>query len=257
MNRFPIRDFHDYGARLSVTDVIVKSSNRGTARMALAIGGARQKAFLTDLGFFEATPVELTEAPGARPIVPDRWPDITTATVSYGHGLSASPLHLAAAYASLLNGGTRVRPTLLARDGNVDPGPRVVSTRVSAEARHMLRQVVTRGTASLMEVEGYQIGGKTGTADKPSPTGGYYEDRTITTFAGVFPAQDPAYVIVVTLDEPEIEAAGEDRRTAGWTAVPVASEIVRRVAPLLGLRPDFDPAADAFGAYLTQAAARD
>ncbi|WP_407929382.1 peptidoglycan D,D-transpeptidase FtsI family protein [Jannaschia marina] len=253
--RHRIRDFHDYGPRLSVTDVIVKSSNVGTARMALDIGAARQKAFLESLGFFAPTPVELTEAPGARPIVPTRWPEISTMTISYGHGLSASPLHLATAYASLLNGGTRVTPTLLARDDAVEPGARVVSPRVSAEARHMLRQVVTRGTASLMEVEGYQVGGKTGTADKPSPTGGYYDDKTITTFAGIFPAQDPEYVIVVSLDEPSIFAAGEERRTAGWTAVPVASEIVRRVAPLLGLRPDFDPRADSFGAYLTQAAA--
>ncbi len=252
--RFRIRDFHDYGPRLSVTDVIVKSSNIGTARMALGIGAQRQQEFLRSLGFFEATPVELTEAPGARPLVPSRWPDISTMTISYGHGLSASPLHLASAYASILNGGTRVAPTLLAHEGPVTRGPRVVSPRVSAEARHMLRQVVTRGTASLMEVEGYQVGGKTGTADKPSPGGGYHDDKTITTFAGMFPAQDPKYVLVVTLDEPEIEAAGEARRTAGWTAVPVASEIVRRVAPLLGMRPDFDPGADDFGAYLTRAA---
>ncbi|SFI53218.1 peptidoglycan D,D-transpeptidase FtsI family protein [Jannaschia pohangensis] len=254
--RHRIRDFHNYGPRLSVTDVIVKSSNVGTARMAIEIGGARQKAFLGSLGFFEPTPVELTEAPGARPIVPARWTEISTMTISYGHGLSASPLHLATAYASLLNGGTRVTPTLLARQGGTPPGPRVVSARVSAEARHMLRQVVTRGTASLAEVEGYQLGGKTGTADKPSPTGGYFDDKTITTFSGVFPSQDPRYVIIVTLDEPQVEAAGEDRRTAGWTAVPIAAEIVRRAAPLLGMRPDFRAEVDTFGAYLTQANAR-
>ncbi|WGH77966.1 peptidoglycan D,D-transpeptidase FtsI family protein [Jannaschia ovalis] len=256
VNNHPIGDFRDYGPRLSVTDVMVKSSNRGTARMALDIGAARQRSFLESLGFFEATPLELTEAPGARPLVPTRWPDITTATVSYGHGLSASPMHLAAAYGTLLNGGTRVQPTLLALDTPPPPGPRVVSRRVSAEARHMLRQVVMDGTASMGEVAGYQVGGKTGTADKPKHTGGYWDDKVITTFAGVFPANDPDYVIVVTLDEPEIEAAGERRRTAGWTAVPVAAEIVGRVAPLLGLRPDFDPDRDAFGSYLTQAAAR-
>ncbi|CUH19581.1 Peptidoglycan synthase FtsI [Jannaschia seosinensis] len=256
VNRFPIRDFHDYGKQLSVTDVIVQSSNRGTARMALAIGATRQRAFLESLGFFEPSPVELTEAPGARPITPSRWPDITTATVSYGHGLSASPLHLATAYASLLNGGTRVVPTLLAREVPPAQGSRIVSDRVSAGARQMLRQVVTRGTASLAEVEGYQVAGKTGTADKPSPTGGYYEDKVITTFAGVFPAQDPEYVIVVTLDEPEIFAAGENRRTAGWTAVPVAAEVIRRIAPLMGMRPDFGAEAETLGAYLTQAALR-
>ncbi|MEM8823433.1 MAG: penicillin-binding transpeptidase domain-containing protein, partial [Pseudomonadota bacterium] len=181
---------------------------------------------------------------------------ITTATVSYGHGLSASPLHLAAGYATLLNGGTRVSPTLLARDTPPPQGPRVVSERVSAETRHMLRQVVMRGTASLGEVPGYQVGGKTGTADKPKYTGGYWDDKTITTFASILPAQDPTYVLIVTLDEPSVFAAGEERRTAGWTAVPVSSEIVRRVAPLLGLRPDFNPGVDGFQSYLTEVAAR-
>ncbi|MEL7182641.1 MAG: penicillin-binding transpeptidase domain-containing protein, partial [Pseudomonadota bacterium] len=254
--RHRIRDFHNYGPRLSVADVIRKSSNIGTARMALDIGAKRQKAFLGKLGFFDATEIELVEAPGARPIVPKRWPDITTMTVSYGHGLSASPLHLAVGYASVLNGGTRVTPTLLARSEPPAPGPRVVAPRVSAEARHMLRRVVTDGTASMGEVPGYQVGGKTGTADKPKYTGGYWDDKVMATFASVFPAYDPKYVLVVSLDEPEIDAAGEARRTAGWTAVPVASEVVRRVAPLLGLRPEFDPGRDQFGAYLTQAALR-
>ena len=256
INRLPIGDFHDYGPALSVTDVIVKSSNRGTARMALQIGAERQQAFLRSLGFFDPSPIELTEAPGVKPLIPPRWPDITTATVSYGHGLSASPMHLAAAYASLLNGGTRVTPTLLARESAPEHGPRIVGPRVSAEARHMLRQVVTRGTASMAEVPGYQVAGKTGTADKPKHTGGYWDDKVIATFAGVFPAQDPEYVLILTLDEPEIHAAGENRRTAGWTAVPVAREVVSRAAPLLGLRPRFDPAADQFGAYLTVAVAQ-
>ena len=104
--------------------------------------------------------------------------------------------------------------------------------------RDLLRRVVTDGTASLAEVPGYAVGGKTGTADKPKASGGgYHEDRVIATFAGMFPAHDPRYVIVVTLDEP-VETSGEEpRRTAGWTAVPVAAEIIRRTAPLLGLRP--------------------
>ena len=253
---FRIRDFKDLGPELTVTDVIVESSNIGTAHMAMEIGAARQQAFLSALGFFDPTPIELTEAPGARPLLPPRWPDISTMTVSYGHGLSASPLHLAGAYASLLNGGTKVRPTLLARSEPPQTGDRVVSERISAEARHMLRQVVTRGTASLAEVQGYRVAGKTGTADKPKHTGGYWDDKVITTFAGVFPAEDPEYVIVVTLDEPKIEAAGKERRTAGWTAVPVAAEVVRRVAPLLGVRPQFDPSAERFGAYLTSASSR-
>ena len=237
-NGFRIRDFRDHGPRLPVTDVIVKSSNIGTARLALEIGGERQAAFLSSLGLMDTTPVELGEAGRARPMSPARWPEITQMTVSYGHGIAVSPVHLAAAYAGMLNGGRAVAPTLIAREAPA-PGPRVVSERVSGMVRGMLRQVVTRGTASFAQVPGYAVGGKTGTADKPRPQGGYFEDRVIATFAAVFPIEDPAYVLVVTLDEPEERGGREARRTAGWTAVPVAAEIVRRAAPLLGLAPDW------------------
>jgi len=119
--------------------------------------------------------------------------------------------------------------------------PRIVSEAVSARSREMLRQVVMRGTASFGEVPGYEVGGKTGTADKPRTTGsGYYEDKVISTFATVFPANDPQYVLIVTLDEPSENSGDEPRRTAGWTAVPVAAEMIRRTAPLLGLRPQVD-----------------
>ena len=234
--RFRIRDFRNYGPQLSVTNGVVKSSNIGTARIAMQIGAERQREFLGRLGLLEPTPVELIEAPGAAPLLPPNWSEISTMTISYGHGLSISPLHLATAYASLLNGGTKVTPTLLAK-GEASEGGRVVAPEVSRAAADMLRQVVTRGTASFGEVEGYAVAGKTGTADKPRPQGGYYDDKVIATFASAFPADDPAYVLVVSLDEP-VETSGDTpRRTAGWTAVPVAAEIIRRVAPLLGLRP--------------------
>jgi cell division protein FtsI (penicillin-binding protein 3) len=242
--RHKIRDFRNYGKALTVEDVIVKSSNIGTARIAMMIGAERQQDFLSSLGLFEATPVELVEAPGARPLLPKKWSEINTMTVSYGHGISASPLHLATAYSSLLNGGLQVKPTLLKREEYV-PGPRVISEDTSRQAREMLRMVVSRGTASLGEVPGYKVGGKTGTADKPRPQGGYYEDKVIATFATVFPADDPAYVLVVTLDEPVETSGDEPRRTAGWTAVPVAAEVIRRIAPLLGLAPAVEPPPEA------------
>ena len=238
--RHRINDFHDYGPQLSVNDVIVKSSNIGTAHVALMVGKERQQDFLKSLGLFEPTTIELVEAPTGKPLLPPKWADISTLTISYGHGLSASPLHLAAAYASVANGGTRVRPTLL-KTASRKVGERVLSEQVSAHARDMLRQVVTRGTASMGDVPGYQVAGKTGTADKPSKTGGYYDDKVITTFASVFPASDPKYVLVVSLDEPEETSGTEPRRTAGWTAVPVAAEIIRRVAPMMGLRPEVEP----------------
>ena len=236
--RFLIKEFdnHNYGPLLSATDVIVKSSNVGVAHIALMIGGLRQQAFLKSLGLFDATPVELVEAPNARPLVPARWPEITTITTSYGHGIAASPLHLAAAYSTIANGGTSVKPTLVHHDTR-EPGARVIRPEVARQALDMLRMVVTRGTASYGDVAGYEVGGKTGTADKPNPAGGYFHDKVVNTFASVFPTSDPKYVLIVTLDEPVDTSGAEPRRTAGYTAVPVAAEVIRRTAPLLGLRP--------------------
>lgn len=234
--RFRIRDFHNYGPALSITDIVVESSNVGTARIALLIGGQRQKEFLESLGFMAPTPVELSEAPSGRPIVPAKWSEITSMTVGYGHGLAASPLHLAAAYATIANGGYRVKPTLV-HSARHERGPQVMSTEAARKSLAMMRAVVTRGTASFADVKGYEIAGKTGTADKVKPGGGYYDNKVIATFASAFPASDPKYVLVLTLDEPSSFVANQTRRTAGWTAVPVAAEVIRRIAPILGLRP--------------------
>ncbi|MCC0073540.1 MAG: penicillin-binding protein 2 [Rhodobacter sp.] len=240
IGRFEINDFHDYGAQLSVEDVFVHSSNIGTAHLAQMIGPERQRDFLRQFGFLEALPIELPEARRALPQYPDRWTEVSAMTISYGHGLAVTPMHLAAAYAALVNGGTMVQPTLLRRP-DTTPGPRVISPETSRIMRSLFRQVVTRGTASLGEVAGYGVGGKTGTADKPNPQGGYYDDRVVATFAGAFPMNDPRYVIIVTMDEPQETVGGVERRTAGWTVVPVAAEMVRRIAPVMGMRPQ-DPA---------------
>jgi len=230
---------HNYG-QISVEEVIMNSSNRGTGKIALAIGTERQKDFLRRLGFFDPVPLEMVEAPGGKPLIPQRWTDLSTVTISYGHGLSATPLHLAAAYSAIANGGHLVTPTLLKRKGT-SYGDTVLSEEVAANARHMLRRVVKDGTASFGDVPGYHVGGKTGTADKPREKGGgYYKDKTITTFASMFPAEAPKYVLIVTLDEPVETSGPKPRRTAGWTSVPVAAEMIGRIAPLLGLRPEYD-----------------
>ena len=238
---FNIGEFRNknYG-KLSVTDIIVKSSNRGTGRMVLQIGSKRQKEFLDSMGFFKATPFEIVEAAGGKPLLPKRWTDLSSVTISYGHGLSSSPMHLAAGYAAIANGGRAVTPTLLKQAGPV-VGPRVMSEGAAEAARIMLRKVVSEGTASFGEVKGYAVGGKTGTADKPKPSGGYYDKKVIATFASIFPAHDPKYVLIVTLDEPVETSGDKPRRTAGWTAVPIAAEMIRRIAPLLGMRPTVEP----------------
>ncbi|MDF3607843.1 penicillin-binding protein 2 [Paracoccus sp. DMF-8] len=237
IGKYRIRDFHNYGRQLSVTDIIVKSSNVGTVRVAQLLGADRQKDFLEKLGFFEPTPLEMSEAPTGKPLVPQRWPAVTAATVSSGHGLAASPLHLASAHATIANDGKRVRPTLV-HGRNRPEGEQVMSPEAARIGVSLLRQVVTRGTARQSEVAGYEVAGKTGTADKPRASGGYYQNKVVSTFASVFPASDPQYVMVVTLDEPTATLAnGVTARTAGHTAAPVAGEIIRRLAPLLGLRP--------------------
>ncbi|MCK0169984.1 penicillin-binding protein 2 [Aliiroseovarius sp. S1123] len=234
---FSIGEFRNknYG-ELSVSDIIVKSSNRGTGRMALQIGPERQQEFLKTLGLLDRTPFEIVEASGSTPLLPPKWGKLSAVTISYGHGISNTPMHLAASYAAIANGGYAVTPTVL-KQQHVERGPRVMSAESAAAAREMLRKVVTEGTASFGEVEGYLVGGKTGTADKPKPRGGYYDDKVINTFASMFPTDNPKYVLIVTLDEPVETSGTKPRRTAGWTAVPVAATIIERVAPLLGMKP--------------------
>ena len=234
--KFRIKDYHNYGSKLPVFEVITKSSNIGAARIAQMIGAEEQKRFLASLGFLAPIQIEMPEASGGRPLLPSKWTELSTMTISYGHGLSATPLHLAVGYAAIANGGYKVSPTLVPNP-RVEKGERVMSQTVSKQAVEMLRSVVTDGTASFGEVAGYAVAGKTGTADKPNPQGAYHEEKVISTFASIFPANDPKYVLVVSLDEPEDRTGSEPRRTAGWTAVPVAAEIIGRIAPLLGMRP--------------------
>ncbi len=235
--RFTIRDFHDYGDRLTVEDVLVKSSNIGAAHIGMMLGKDRQQAFFKRIGLFDASPVELSEAARTAPLLPKRWTDLSTITISYGHGMAVTPLHLAAGYASLVNGGLRVTPSIIASDARPTEADRVISARTSRELREMMRQVVVRGTARAADVPGYDVGGKTGTADKPNARGGYARDKTISTFAAFFPASAPKYVLVVLLDEPTSVINKTAFRTAGLTAAPVLAHAIRRLAPILGMRP--------------------
>ncbi|WP_299416716.1 penicillin-binding protein 2 [uncultured Sulfitobacter sp.] len=232
----------NYGT-LSVSQIIEKSSNRGTGRLALMIGKERQQKFLEKLGLSVRTPFEIVEASGGRPLMPARYTDLSAVTISYGHGISTTAMHLAAGYAAIANGGLAVKPTLLKQKGP-QLGERVMRTEVAAAARRMLRDVVVgkNGTASFGEVPGYFVAGKTGTSEKLRAGGGYYKNKNINTFASMFPAENPRYVLIVTLDEPVMTSGDKPRRTAGWTAVPVAAEMIRRVAPLLGMRPTIEPA---------------
>ena len=237
--KYKIRDHHYLGPELSVKDVMVKSSNIGTARLAAMVGGVRQKEFLRRFGLLDLTGIELPEASRAKPQSPKRWSNLSTATVSYGHGISVSPLHVAVAYSSIVNGGKRVFPTLIKNAKKNQKFERIISHKTSMVLQDILRAVVKNGTAKNAELDNYSIGGKTGTADKVNfEKPGYIEDKVITTFVAAFPMEAPRYVLVVTLDEPEDRSIDKPMRTAGWTAVPVASEIIKRIAPVLGVKPN-------------------
>jgi cell division protein FtsI (penicillin-binding protein 3) len=158
-------------------------------------------------------------------------------TIAYGHGIAVTPLHLASAYAMLANGGHRVLASIVEGAAKADVTP-LLSPTTAGQVRDMMRQVVVRGTAKQADVPGYGVAGKTGTADKPNGTGGYSRDKVISTFAATFPASAPQYVLVVGLDEPVVKINGTSFRTAGLTAAPRAARVIRRVAPVMGMRPE-------------------
>ena len=235
ISRFSIRDEHGKGRWLSVPEIVIYSSNIGAAKMALDVGGDRQRQFLDRFGLTKKLKVELPEI--GRPLLPRRWGLTETATIAFGHGISVSPAQLAVAFARVVNGGFDLKPTLLRRKADADArGERLISARAADLMRRILRKVVTNGTAGFADAPGYRVGGKTGTADKAG-RGGYNREAIISTFAGAFPMDDPRYVVLAMLDEPRGIPETNNLAQAGWTAAPVVGRVITRIAPLLGVAP--------------------
>lgn len=219
-------------------DIFMHSSNIGTARMAEALGRDRQHAYLERLGFFKPVDVELFEK--GRPIFPalSNWGESATMTVGFGHGVSVSPLHIASAYAALVNGGILHPATMLkVPEGATVPGRRVFSERASDELRALFRLVVTNGTGRKANAAGYRVGGKTGTAEKVV-NGRYVSNQRVSTFAGAFPMDAPRYVVLAMLDEPHGTAETGGFATAGMVSAPIVEKVVERIGPMLGVMPD-------------------
>lgn len=232
--RFMIRDDHAKKRWLSVPEVFIYSSNIGAARMALDVGAERQRDFLKRLGLLNRIPLEIAEI--GDPIVPDPWRKISTMTVAFGHGIAVTPIQMASAVATMVNGGTRIVPTFLTRGEKsvAIAGDRVISKKTSRALRHLMRQNVTEGTGTKADVPGYLVGGKTGTAEKVGD--GEYRRRALrSSFVGVFPASAPRYIVLVILDEPQGTKETFGFATAGWTATPVVGEVIKHAAPLLGV----------------------
>jgi len=233
-----VNDTHPFGRACSVAEIMKESSNIGTAQIADKLGRERQKAFLKKMGFLDPIAIELKEK--GRTLTPgNRWGPFETMTVGFGHAVAVTPLHLASGYATLFNGGIFRPATILKVDRNhpVAKGRRVFSEETSYKMRALLRLVVTEGTGKKADAPGYRVGGKTGTAEKL--VGGHYATNVVvTSFAGVFPMDEPRYVMVVMLDEPKPTADTYGFRTAGWNVAPVVSKTISRIAPMLGVRPD-------------------
>ncbi|WP_427451366.1 peptidoglycan D,D-transpeptidase FtsI family protein [Litorimonas sp. WD9-15] len=231
LNKY-IRDDHPSDVPLNMTGVLGESSNRGTAMIAQRIGAERQQYHLRGLGLLNRVDYELAES--AKPQVQKRWGEMATVTVSYGHGLSVTPLALTAAIGGMLNDGVYVSPTVQ-RNSVVSPAKsrRVFRSEVSRDMADMMRYVVTDGTGGKADIPGYGVMGKTGTAEKPSATGGYDRNRLVTSFVAAFPHSDPTYAMIVTLDEPKAIEGTYGYATAGWNAAPVAGDVIRRIGPML------------------------
>jgi cell division protein FtsI (penicillin-binding protein 3) len=231
LGKYTIHEAERMPAYLTARDVLAQSSNIGTAQIALRSGAARQREFLTSLGLMKPLKSELPEK--ARPLYPSNWGIVETATIGFGHGISVSPLAFASATASIVNGGRRIQPTFL-KTGVDARAEQVISPETSATMRSLLRYIVTDGTGKKADVPGYDVGGKTGSAEKPGRRG-YQAHKLVTSFCATFPIEKPRYLVFVVLDEPHGTKATGGFALAGYTAAPLAGHVIARIAPLLGV----------------------
>ena len=233
-------------SNLTAEQILIRSGNIGSVRIAQAIGLEKFKNFLNELSLINSIKFDIEEV--GIP-VSFRWGKCKLATTSYGHGITTTILQLANAYSIIVNGGYKINPTLIKQKSKIK-NKKILNNEVSKKINPILRKIVTskEGTASLANVDGYQVGGKTGTA-QTSIVGGY-SNKKINTFASVFPTSDPKYVFIVMLDEPKTNSEyiysyrdgsgtkykGTPFNTAGWTSVEVAGQIIEKIGPILATK---------------------
>jgi len=234
IDRFTINDDHAQRRPLSVPEIFKYSSNIASAKMAVEMGAETQRAFFDKIGFLKPVSTQLPEV--ASPLYPRQWQKISTMTIAFGHGISVTPLHLATGSAAVINGGILYQPSLVKRNAASDPGRRVIQTKTSLNLRQLLRLNAVEGTGKNADVKGYEVGGKTGTAEKPA-RGGYRQKALISSFVGAFPMNDPKFVILVSLDEPKGLPETGGYATAGWVAAPSVKVIIEGIVSLYGVLP--------------------
>ncbi len=234
VGRFKITDFHPAQV-LTTAEIFTESSNIGAAKMAMQMGGELQKAFFEKLGFFRPASLELSEV--GSPLYPKQWSDVTTITASYGYGISISPLQLVTAIGGVVNKGMMQQPTLLkTASADVTKGTRIVSEKTSEIMRKLMYMVVAQGRGKQARAVGYEVGGKTGTANKMVGRS-YQKGNNITSFAGVFPMSSPQYIVFIMVDRPQGTKETYGFNAGGWNAAPIAGRVIGRIAPLLQVVP--------------------
>ncbi|PSJ63669.1 peptidoglycan D,D-transpeptidase FtsI family protein [Pseudaminobacter soli (ex Li et al. 2025)] len=237
IGRQTIRDFHGKGRVLSVPEVFIYSSNIGSAREADVVGIEGHREFLKRIGLLDRLQTELPEV--ARPTEPKVWKKVHSITISFGHGMSTTPLQTAVGAAALMNGGYLMNPTFLPRTEQdaMASAKQVVNTKTSQDMRYLYLLNAEKGSGKRAEVPGYRVGGKTGTAEKVV-NGRYASNVRFNAFLAAFPMDDPQYVVLSIVDEPKPEKPGMPA-TAGLNAAPVVANIIRRSASFLGVKPEF------------------
>ena len=231
VGRFTIHDFHGRGTYLSVEEILKYSSNIGSAKIALDVGRDYQKSFFKRIGLLDTVSCELIET--QKPLYPKNWGEVSSMTISFGHGIALSPLHLITVISGMLNDGVKNNPTLLKKNSDIQ-GERIISEKTAKQIAILMRLNVTEGANKKAEVKGYKVGGKSGTAEKLN-RGRYSKTANYTGFIGAFPMPTPEYSIYVVLDEPQATAKTHGFRTAGWIAAPTAANIIRRIGPMLNV----------------------
>lgn len=234
ISNFTIEDFHKGKPILSFPEVYIHSSNIGSARIALKAGEDNQKNFIEKLGLLSDLELEVVER--GSPLYPNNWGKAHTMTISYGHGIAVTPVHVAQATSALINGGKFYPGTLIKDKNNNINAENVVSKKTSDNIRKLMRFAVEYGTGGRADAKGYLVGGKTGSADKASK-GGYYNSSIIASFIGAFPMNDPKYVVFVMVDEPKDNFETYGIATGGTVAAPLVKNIISHIGPILGIHP--------------------
>ena len=238
----------DIPSNLTAEEILIRSGNIGSIKIAQKVGLENFRKFLEDLDLLNKIEFDIEEV--GTPI-PFKWGKCKLATSAYGHGITTTPLQLAKAYAIIANGGYKIKPTLIKKDKNLKKGEKIITKENSKRINNILRKIVTseEGTANLANIIGYEIAGKTGTAQKSIK--GKYSKKKVNTFASIFPISDPKYVLIVLLDEPKLsktyaykynndgkerEIIGTPFNTAGWTSVEVTKNIIENIGPILAIK---------------------